>query len=221
MSAVRPKPTFIGFPSCVEGSNQLKRIVGMDIVVDHTVQDQEFALEVFDIRHCSAGVISCRIQLRSAHVTFRVDCVVVAPIGWPGTVNTRRVNIGMLENPHGRHEAAVRMTDNPDSIAINVGPCSKKSDRIGVILNIDITKSQICGTQESLATPPCAAVSDFDLEVTPIANRPWCTDIIWSVFTGTRSTVKRINYGIRLVGIEVLGLVQDPINIEFAIVRPE
>ena len=65
----------------LQGVHELPGVVGMNVVIDHPMKDEELALQLIDVLQTRPVLEALGILLRRAHVALSVDRVIVFPGG--------------------------------------------------------------------------------------------------------------------------------------------
>ena len=174
----------------------------MHIVVGHSLQQQQLALELARVLHATSRVVALRILLRRAHVALGVDGVVVAPVGRRRARHAGGEDITAANHANCRHVAAVTVPRDADARGVDVRACCREMlHRGGLIIGVGLTELQVRAAFKGLSATRCSAIVDDDQDESERGARIARIEPIGDQ-TNRRAAVGVDDDGIFLLGIK-------------------
>ncbi len=121
------------------------------VVIACTVSDEQLPLQVGGIFHRRRFLIAHLVFLREPHVAFRVDGVVIAPVGDRATGKSRFEVAARLEHGMQRHVAAVTPSPDADAIGFHVGKSSQICHSVALVGKFLSAQAKMDGLFEKMA----------------------------------------------------------------------
>ncbi|KPK75073.1 MAG: hypothetical protein AMJ79_12595, partial [Phycisphaerae bacterium SM23_30] len=180
------------FAGGFDGFDELEGVVGVDVVIDHAVEDEHVSLEAIDIVHGGAEFVTFGVGLGGAHVSFGVDGVVVAPVGDAGRVAGDLEGVGVFHDAHGGGVSAVGGAGDSDAGAVEVGFFAEMADGVGVVMDFDGAEALVGGAEEFLSAAAAAAMVALGDEVSAVGFGAGRGDVAEAKFGGAGAAVEAV-----------------------------
>lgn len=149
-----------------ESFGQFVCILHVYVVIGSSVAEQQISFQVGSPMDGGIVVVAFRVILRTAHVAFRVDGIIVTPVGHRSHGYGGREYVVSLHQAEGGHESAVTPAPDTDLGWIDVGLLGQPTGGGNHIVALDFTELEIGTFPEFFATGGCSAGVDASHDVT-------------------------------------------------------
>ena len=120
----------------------LGAIAEVNIVVGSTVDQQEFAAEFVGTSDGRDGIIVF-VLLRSAHKTFGIYSVVIAPVAGGCHRHATTEDGTSFRHRHQRVETAEAPSPDSDAVLVNVGLLTEPDGSLHLVVTLKVAETQI------------------------------------------------------------------------------